>query len=204
MGQELLLICALCLDTLLTALSYGISKIRIPLHSGLIISGVGAGMLLFSLLCSNTISLWIPADWCRYGGSFILAALGGGTICRSISARIHHHTIPEQRDCASQFLAICLDAEAADTDHSKHISPKEAIFLAIALSLDSLAGGFGAGLGALQPIRTSLLCFLAGSGAIFLGQKLGKRLMTKKTGDYSWISGVMLLLLALLQMTPIR
>ena len=50
MGQECLFVCALCLDTFFTACSYGISKIRIPLHSGLLISGIGAAMLLLSLL----------------------------------------------------------------------------------------------------------------------------------------------------------
>lgn len=203
MGQECLFVCALCLDTFFTACSYGISKIRIPLHSGLLISGIGAAMLLLSLLCSHWLSLWIPASWCQYGGVLILAALGGGTICRSISARTHHHTMPQQSDPPSHFLAVCLDAESADADHSKHICPKEAVLLAVALSLDSLAGGLGAGLEQLHPWRTAGVCFLIGSAAVLSGQKIGKRLTPRTPGDYSWISGCLLLLLALLRLRQV-
>lgn len=43
-------------------------------------------------------------------------------------------------------LNIYADPEDADTDSSRDLSPREAVSLAIALSLDGLAVGFGAGL----------------------------------------------------------
>lgn len=44
------------------------------------------------------------------------------------------------------ILNIYADPEDADTDSSRDLSPREAVSLAIALSLDGLAVGFGAGL----------------------------------------------------------
>ena len=44
------------------------------------------------------------------------------------------------------FLKVCIDNTAADVDHSFELSPKESFSLAVALSLDGLAAGFGTGL----------------------------------------------------------
>lgn len=46
----------------------------------------------------------------------------------------------------SFMLSVCLDETKADADCSKVLSAKEALALGAALSIDSLATGFGSGL----------------------------------------------------------
>lgn len=195
MLYDLLLCLIVCSDMLLTAAAFGISGIRISLRAALILSGIGAGTLTAAMLSAQAVSLFVPLVWCRYAGSLILAALGVFSICRSLLPRRKKPSGREPR-----FLEICLDASAADADHSQSLSWKEAALLALALSLDSIAAGFGAGLQSLHPMRCGLLSLGIGFFCVFLGQSLGKNLRRRTEIDPDWCSGVLLILLALMQL----
>ena len=94
------------------------------------------------------------------------------------------------------ILNIYANPEQADQDRSGALSVGEATALAVALSLDSLTVGVGAGLDQTPVFAAVLLSFVLGLAAILLGRWLGDKLMRGLQIEVSWISGLMLLVLA--------
>ena len=94
------------------------------------------------------------------------------------------------------ILNIYANPEQADQDRSGVLSVGEATALAVALSLDSLTVGVGAGLDQTPVFAAVLLSFALGLAAILLGRWLGDKLMRGLQIEVSWISGLMLLVLA--------
>ena len=99
----------------------------------------------------------------------------------------------------SILLVIFLDETKADLDKSKSLSIKEASFLGLALSVDSLASGFSGGLGISQGyfIYGVRLCFFLGLIGIKLGSRIGEIISLKISNrlDLSFLSGILLIIL---------
>jgi len=98
------------------------------------------------------------------------------------------------------ILQIYIDPGTADADGSRTLSPAEAAALALALSLDGIAAGLGAGLFGAGALLTVGVTFGLTMAAVAVGCRLGGRLATRLTADISWLSGVLLILLAVLQL----
>jgi putative sporulation protein YtaF len=94
-------------------------------------------------------------------------------------------------------LTVYADAGRADLDHSKSISVREAVYLALALSLDGFAAGFGWGLLPMDYLGLIALSLLSNVLALTLGYFLGKWLIHKTKLDLSWLGGVILIALGL-------
>ena len=99
------------------------------------------------------------------------------------------------------LLCIYADPKQADADCSNSISVKEAISLAVALSLDGMAVGFGAALGSVHSGALLLASLAAGTGAVLLGERLGNRLAARIKCNISWLSGLVLIGLAFFKLT---
>ena len=80
------------------------------------------------------------------------------------------------------------------------LSPREALPLGLALSLDSAAAGIGAGAASLPFFATTLLGLLCSLGAVTAGAFLGRRLSRHISLDPSWLCGLLLMGLALLKL----
>ncbi|MBQ8825090.1 MAG: manganese efflux pump [Ruminococcus sp.] len=194
MLEEAMLSIALCMDIFITSIVYGASGIKISVRSGIILSGVGAIALCLSMVISEQVQNFISADICRYGGVIILSALGGASIFKSLASYVNG----KKKEADNKgFLAICVNEESADADKSKTLSGGEAFLLSMALSADSIAGGFGAGLQGINAWFTALICFFSGLIFIIIGGILGKHIYKERIGDYSWVRGGILILLAL-------
>lgn len=76
------------------------------------------------------------------------------------------------------------------------LSAKEAVYLALALSLDGFAAGFGFGLTEINYVELIGLSFGSNLLAVFLGSTTGKCLAKLTSFDFSWLGGVILILLA--------
>ena len=98
------------------------------------------------------------------------------------------------------FLNVYIDNTAADVDHSLTLSPKESFSLALALSLDGLAAGFGAGLVAANFIQIIIFSLIINIIAILGGCFVGNKIAEKTELNLSWLSGVTLILLAFLKL----
>ena len=167
-----LLSLSLSLDAFAAAFSSGTCQIRIPALSVWIISVTcsiltGAGILL-GLLFSGI----IPPHLMQWIGFATLFFLG---IIKFFDKQTPDH---------------------ADKDHSKRISPKEAFGLAVAVSMDGLAAGFGSmlTLSALLPVLFFSLLF--GITAVSLGARRGWKISGSLPVRPGLISGVLFLILA--------
>ena len=93
-------------------------------------------------------------------------------------------------------LTVYADTERADLDRSKSISVKEAVYLAMALSIDGFAAGFGWGLLPVDYLGLIALSLLSNLLALTLGYFAGKWLIRNTKLDLSWLGGILLIILA--------
>lgn len=201
MTEMLLLTAAVCMDSFFTAFSYGSSGIKIPPFSAIIISAVGALFLGASLIFSGAVGGLLSAQLCVTVSFGVLVGLGVFSLLQNGTKALLRRSKGDKRMCFKWggigfMLEICLDETKADRDNSKAISCGEALALAAALSLDSLASGFGAGLSGINVISAVLSAFVGGMLAVCVGAFIGRRAKEKSHRDLSWLSGVVLLALA--------
>lgn len=204
--EALLIVTALSMDAFVSSFAYGADKIKIPPTSLLVINLICSGTLVLALVFGDAVSRFLPAPLTRAICILLLLSLGMAKVFDSaLKTLIRKHSTFQKKFQFSLFhmgfiLKIYANPEEADRDHSHILSPFEAAFLAIALSLDSLAVGFGAGLSHTGPMLVFLLSLAIGILAVLLGCALGNRLSRRLSLDLSWISGALLILLAILKL----
>ncbi len=175
--EALCIALALSLDAFAAAFSYGTDRIRIPFLSILVIDGVGSLSILFLLGTAKLLDGITKSIIKKHG---------------AISSNIQFSF------CNFRFvLNLYANPQCADTDHSKTLSPKEAAMLALALSLDGCAVGFGTGLGHASCLLVFLCSLVVEGAAVLFGIFLGNRAAGKFSCSISWVGGLILLLLAL-------
>ena len=94
------------------------------------------------------------------------------------------------------ILNLYADPEDADVDLSKVLAPAEAVALAGALSLDGLAVGFGAALANVNGPAMFIFSLATNTLAVMFGCYIGNKIAKKVSFDLSWLSGVILIVLA--------
>ena len=97
-------------------------------------------------------------------------------------------------------MRLYADPEIADVDVSKSISPKEAVVLAVSLSLDGLAVGLGAAMIGVNVWILITFTLIADFVALLLGSLLGNNAANKLRFNISWLAGVILIGLAFMQL----
>jgi putative sporulation protein YtaF len=96
-------------------------------------------------------------------------------------------------------LQVYADEIKADFDNSKCLNVKESFYLALALSLDSIAVGVGSSFCSINYIQVIILCFIIGIIAVSVGVFLGRKFAQKLHIELSWLSGVLLIVLAIIR-----
>lgn len=173
-----LLITALSIDAFAAGFAYGVSRTHIPFSSLCILSSISSMILAFSLLAGNLLTGFLsPRQTCHI--SFAILLLLGIT-------KLFDHSCCEQ-------------ADKADKDRNKLLSPTEAISLSLALSIDSAAAGIGAGLCPDHIPAAVGASFFMGILAVWGGSSLGKIISCHVQKNLCWVSGVLLIFLAFLK-----
>ena len=204
--QTVLLVMAVSIDAFVASLAYGTSKIRIPPASVVIITLVCSMFLGVSLLFGSLIRPFVPPMLTKIICFLILVILGLAKLCdSSIKHYIRKHKASHRKISFSALhltfiLNIYADPEKADRDMSHTLSPKEAASLSAALSLDGLAAGFGAALGSIILLQAVILSLIVNALAVILGCLIGNKIAQKTSLDLSWLSGIMLIVLALFKL----
>ena len=193
---------SLSLDALTVGFAYGSDKIKIPFLSVQIINIICCVILGISFLIGNIIKNYIP-NWVTVFICFaVLMILGIAKILDSFTKTIiRKHKNLNKKIKFSLFnikfiLTLYADPEKADVDFSKILSPAEAAALAVSLSLDGLAVGFGAAMGNVNIFAVLVFSLITNSLAIILGGVIGNKLAKNISFDLSWLSGVILIALA--------
>lgn len=180
--EILFLSAAISVDAFTASFAYGCRRIKIPVLSVVILNAVSVLFLSASLLAGAFLSSLIPAGLTAQLSFLILFVLGLVKLFESPS-----------------------DAQTQDGDknHDNLLSASEAFYLGLALSLDSLAAGIGAGIAPAQNLSYIFLtlgaALLTGILAILSGCFLGKILSARLNGNFCRLGGLILIALAFMK-----
>ena len=199
MIESLLLVSSVCIDAFVASIAYGTNKIKIPFYASIVISIIGSIFLGISLFLGSFIKDFLPTNFAVLLSFCILMIIG---IYRFFEG-IFKNYISKKNKLLKPLkfkifdlnfvLQVYADETIADFDHSKVLTIKESLYLASALSFDSIAVGFG---GNSEYLSSIFLCFIIGVLAVSLGQVIGKKLVEKSNLNLSWLSGIILMVLA--------
>ena len=191
MFEIFILLVIFSLDTLFVSISYSIKNIKISLKSTLLISLICLFSLLISLFITNNFKHILNQDIGKIISSIILLILG--------LYNLFQNKIKKNLKSKNKIIEIYLDETKADLDNSKNISYKEALLLSTILSLDSLLGGVSIGFMKYNLFYIIILSFILNVLFILCGIFIGKNLRNVYNFNTSYISGAILLLIAILK-----
>lgn len=202
MIETLLLVLALSLDAFVASIAYGTSKIKIPLSSVTIMSIICSSFLAISLFLGSVVKNFIPDKVTSITSFVILLVLGVYYLFESLIKTYLRKQQNANKKLQVNICNLCfvldiyLDETKADINHSKNLNAKESMYLATALSLDSIAVGFAGSLGSINYFQVIICSLICGFVSIILGAFLGRKIVEKSNLNLSWLSGLLLIILA--------
>ncbi len=205
-AELLLMLMALSIDAFAASFAYGVSSIKIPWPSVFILAGVSSLVLALSASLGLLIKGLIPESCIKLLCFTLLLILGVIKLFDSFIKSIIRRKNGVDGHLSFQLLnlhfvlRVYADPDIADADQSKVLTAKEAVSLSLALSLDSLAVGFGASMATFNVLLAIPVSFLFGLLAVTLGSALGSKFQKSLNSDMSWISGLMLIILAIMKL----
>ena len=203
--QVFMLIAAISIDTFFAFFSCGAQKMRVSPPSAFVVSAICTGVLLFAALLGAVFGNFVPdsiADAVCFATLFLIGlfrifdSLLKARIRKSADGR---KKVRFRAFGLHFFLEIYANPEAADLDACGTLSPKESALLAVALSFDGAAAGFGAGTSDFPFLIAAAISFLLGLAAVWLGLCLGRFASRKLSFDPAPLSGIMLIALAIIK-----
>lgn len=183
--EMLILVTALSVDTFAAGFVYGVSGVKVPGVSVWILTGVSGLLFVAALFVGGAAGRLLPEHLARVGGCLFLTVLGLWKLAAPFGRR---------------------EAERADRNQDRRVSPMEAAVLGAMLSADGLAAGVGSGFlsGKISFLRVGAFglgsSVAAGMGAFLLGKWCGRSLSCRFQTNLCWISGALLLLLAVIKL----
>lgn len=203
--ESILLVLALSLDAFAASIAYGLNDIKIPIRSILIIDFVCAFFLSLSMLIGSMFRVLIPERFLIIVSFLILLSLGIYYLFEGIvKANLEKALKSNKKIKVNVFnldliVEIYVDQTKADINYSKDLSSKEALYLGTALSLDSIAVGFGSGIVDINYLQVIIFSLIFGIVAIWGGLFMGRKVALNTKIDISWLSGIILIILAILK-----
>lgn len=191
----LLLACALSLDSFGVGVTYGLRKMKIPLSSILIICLCSGVVIMVSMQAGTLMTRFLSPSFTSFLGAVILIGIGCWSLIRAILRRFNKEEVVQENALESRavnetdkmlfsvelrkiglVIHILRSPSAADMDHSGSISAQEAIWLGMALSLDSFGAGLGAAMLGYTPLLTATTIAAASGLFLIAGMQAGFRL----------------------------
>lgn len=200
MFEWLFLIMALSFDAFLVSITYGLDNIKVNRSASVIIGFIGTLFLFLSLSFATLLQQLLSEKMALALSAGLLMLLGCCTLFNSLW-KSWLGKLKKQPMCVRfknivLLLEIAEDEKNADMDNSNTLSVKEAIMLATALSMDSLASGFAYGLAMTPTFVLYLVNFIVCVLFVDTGLVIGKKMKGRLRWDLSWLSGAFLILLA--------
>ena len=200
--EAILLVCALSLDAFVASFAFGTQNIKIPFSSVTLINVICSCILAISLFLGAVVKPYLPGRTASFISFAILMFLGVSKLFDSfIKKKIKGRKAKGNRETPNGsnldfILRVYADSTEADSDNSRTISAGEAVSLAIALSIDGLAAGFGTGITNVSYIQVVFFSLISDMVAVMSGCAIGRKVASKVNLDLSWLGGTMLIVLA--------
>ncbi|MGL4346290.1 MAG: manganese efflux pump [Cellulosilyticaceae bacterium] len=207
MFSIILLVFSLSIDAFVVSLAYGANKTKLSRLSKMIITFISSAVLIGSILIGNVIQAFIPHRVTVGICVFLLSFLGITRILEYIiktdlTRRPDRTRKLEWSILNVQFnLQTTLPTPDPTAPQESGLSIKEACYLGLALSLDSIAVGIGIGLMSVSIIEILICSILMNLMMLTLGNLLGNHFAKKFSLNLGWLSGIILILLAFTKLT---
>lgn len=208
MISTILIAIAICIDSFALGITYGIKKIKIPKLPILIINIITICVLGVSVLSGQIVRQFISHFTASLLSCIILVALGAFFMLEGYIK----HVVANNKDGIEQklfclhipklgiIIDIALDVTKADIDISGDIDIKEAIYIGIILSIDSLCAGFGYAMGDVNILYFLTIVFFINLASIMYGLLLGKKIENYRANlKTSLIPGIILITVGILK-----
>lgn len=182
-------------DNFAVGIAYGVKHLRISVLANLLIAGVSSVGTVISMLAGVAISQVLPNAVANALGSGVLILIGiwgiGETLKTHKQSRKHKQSSSPDELAYTTYID---DPGRVDIDKSRSVELKEAWFLALALTINNLAGGIGGGISGLDIPLTTAFTFSASLLAINGGFWVGDSMSFRLSGFWPGIlSGVLLI-----------
>ena len=203
-AEAFLITTALSVDAFVSGFAYGANRIRIPLLSAILINVICSAVLAVSLFFGTFLGRYIPNSVTLGICAAILMLIGLIKIAGCVINRIKKPDGNSGTRGGKSIFRVFAAPETADANNNKVLSAGEASVLALALSLDGLTVGAGAGLiNSGRAVYILIIAFSLVTGLLYLtlGRFAGDRIARKTKLNLSWLSGVMLIGLAIIKLT---
>lgn len=197
------------LDNVGVGIAYGARGIGIPLASNLLIALVTAAGTCVCIVFGHQIFQVMPAEVGVILGAVLLIGMGVWVMRQEFTEGSQQAQEPPaaipgnglaQKSWLQRLILILQNPVLADRDSSGNIDLKESLLLSLALMLNNLPNGVGAGMLGLSTWLTtvmvgvlSVVTFWVGIG---LGRSLGVRWLGRHAGT---VSGLLLIVIGLVE-----
>ncbi|SHI15364.1 sporulation membrane protein YtaF [Sporanaerobacter acetigenes] len=203
MLESLFIVVAICIDSLAIGIAYGMKKIKIPIKSLFMINIICTGILAIAMFLGDVAKKFLPGQLPTIISFLILLFIGIYFLVEGLINFFANKSKESKKKFEIKFsnvkiiIDVVVDCTKADMNQSGDIDLKEAFYLGMALSLDALGIGFGSALGNINYIQVLVLSFIFNMAIILIGLFLGEKIVSKSKMEFSWISGLILIFLAL-------
>ncbi len=173
------------LDSLIIGLAYGVKKIKISIAINIFIAII--------VTLGTFLSMYLGLLFCKIINKEIPSLLGSILLIAISIYMIIDYLLKKRKETASfnssRDVIDCLDYDdiikndkTADSDGSGAIELREGIGLAIALTLNNFALGFGASISGISIPITTFFTFLFSIFMVIIGLRIGSNVFSKVFG----------------------
>ncbi len=204
----IILAVSLSIDALGIGISYGIRKIKVPLYAFMIVSTLAFLFSATSIALGSLLLVFLPKSVSVWIGVVILICMGVWIIYQGLKTEQQPKPKKEKKEpkpinifikSLGITIKIIRTPESCDLDRSNSIDPLEAVYLGIALSIDSFGAGIGSAVMGLNSISIPVAVVLFQILFLSSGLLIGKKISFHRSESNVWvvISGSLLIVLAL-------
>ncbi|MHC5671569.1 sporulation membrane protein YtaF [Nostoc sp.] len=183
------------IDNFAVGIAYGAKKIKIGIFSNLTIAIFSAIGAFLSMSLGEKLGRFLSAELTNLLGFIALLSVGFWGLWDTF--RLHKKETLNQKNSSVNQLNYTIfieKPEIADLDNSHFIDVRESLTLALALTINNVAGGFGAGLSGLNIPVTTFLTFFFSLLAIEFGYFMGKKFTSRISAKWSGIISASLII----------
>jgi putative sporulation protein YtaF len=192
------------LDNVGVGIAYGARRISIPFASNLLIAAITTIGTFLSVAFGKSMCVFFKPESANLLGSAILICAGVWVVFYDSLAAAPRAKPEEEKTAAAiaaprsfwkRVLTVLDNPCSADYDLSSHIDLKEGAVLGLALTLNNLANGIGAGMVGLNTLWLCVFVFFLSIATILAGIMTGARYGFRVFGRFSGIAAGMILIL---------
>ena len=198
---SILLAFSASLDSLIIGIAYGIKNIKIKLFINIIIASIVTLGTFLSMVLGAILINFLPIYLCNYIGATLLIIVGLWMTFDYFKEQRNLNRNNNDRIESLNYDEILYNNKTADADGSGNIELKEAISLALALSINNFALGIGASMSGISIPLTTISTFIFSVLILIVGLKIGNSFLSKIFGKYSsLLSALIIIVMGIVQL----